>query len=123
MKSKTATAVRSGNSNPTQQSKTKPSKSKDVEGDAWDVGGWGSFDESPLTSNAPAEESQTKKAPDDGWGEDEWGTEDWGLDKASKAELARKKREERRQRLQAQKDKRAAAGGKGPMKLGAVKMQ
>ena len=113
---------RSGISNPPQQSKNKPAQSKHSEGDAWDVGDWGSFDESPLTSSAPAKESQTKKTPDDGWGDDEWGMEDWGQDKPSKAELAKKKREERRLRLQAQKDKRAA-GGKGPLKLGAVKMQ
>ena len=118
MKSKTAAARRSA----TQQSKNKPQQSRDSEGDAWGLGDWGSFDESPLTSSAHNEELQTKKTPDDGWGEDEWGAEDLGQDKPSKAELAKKKREERRQKLQAQKDKRAA-GGKGPMKLGAVKMQ
>ena len=88
--------------------------------DAWNVGDWGSFEESSLSS-APAAEAQSTKNPDDDWGQDEWDAEDWGQDKPSKAELAKKKREERRQRLQAQKDKRAA-GGRGPMKLGAVKM-
>lgn len=122
VKNKTGMTGRSGISNPPQQSKHKPAQSKHSEGDAWDVGDWGSFDESPLTSSAPAKESQTKKTPDDGWGDDEWGMEDWGQDKPSKADLAKKKREERRLRLQAQKDKRAA-GGKGPLKLGAVKMQ
>lgn len=110
-----------------QQSKTKlspnkPPKLKEAEGDAWDVGDWGSFEEPPLTSSAPGVESHSKKTPDDDWGQDKWDAEEWGQDKPSKAELAKKKREERRQRLQAQKDKRAA-GGKGPMKLGAVKMQ
>ena len=100
----------------------KPLQSKEAEEDAWNVGDWGSFEESPLTSSAPAAEAQNKKSPDDDWGQDEWDAEDWGQDKPSKADLAKKKREERRQRLQAQKDRRAA-GARGPMKLGAVKMQ
>lgn len=122
MKSKPTSTGRSNNSNPTQKSKNKPLQSKNTEGDAWDTGDWGSFDESPLTSSTHVEDSQTKKTTDDGWGVDGWGEEDWEQDKPSKAELAKKKREEKRQRLQAQKDKRTA-GGKGPMKLGAVKMQ
>lgn len=125
MKTKSA-ATGSGNLKSSQQSKKtlstdKPPQLKEA-GDAWDVGDWGSFEESPLTSSAPAAESQSKKTPDDDWDQDEWGAEEWGQDKPSKAELAKKKREERKQRLQAQKDKRSA-GGRGPMKLGAVKMQ
>lgn len=117
----------SGNLKSTQQSKKKltadkPLQSKEVEEDAWDVGDWGSFGESPLTSSAAPAEAQSKKSPDDDWGQDEWDADDWGQDKPSKADLAKKKREERKQRLQAQKDKRAA-GARGPMKLGAVKMQ
>ncbi|KAJ7360108.1 N-terminal kinase-like protein [Desmophyllum pertusum] len=125
VKTKSA-ATGSGNLKSSQQSKKtlstdKPPQLKEA-GDAWDVGDWGSFEESPLTSSAPAAESQSKKTPDDDWDQDEWGAEEWGQDKPSKAELAKKKREERKQRLQAQKDKRSA-GGRGPMKLGAVKMQ
>ena len=90
--------------------------------DAWETGDWGSFDESPLTSSDHVVESQTKNTSTDGWNDDDWGTENWQEDKQSKAELNKKKREERRQKLQAQRDKRAA-GGKGPLKLGAVKMQ
>ena len=106
-----------------QQNKGKPVNSNTTVGDAWDTGEWGSFDESPPTGSARVVESQTRQmTTDDGWGEDEWGSGDWQQDKKSKAELAKKKREERRQKLQAQKDKRAA-GVKGPMKLGAVKMQ
>ena len=116
-----------GNLKLSQQSKKKlsadkPTQLKEAEGDAWNLGDWGSFEESPLTSSTPAAESQSKNTPDDGWGQDDWDAEDWGQDKLSKAELAKKKREERRQKLQAQKDKRAA-GARGPMKLGAVKMQ
>ena len=114
--------MKSSQQNKKKPSADKPTQLKEAEGDAWDMGDWGSFEESPLASSAPAAESQSKKAPDDNWGQDEWDTEDWGQEKLSKAELAKKKREERRQRQQAQKDKRAA-GGKGPMKLGAVKMQ
>lgn len=126
VKSKTA-ASGSGNLKSTHQSKKeftadKPLQSKEGEEDAWDVGDWGSFEESPLTSSAAAAETQSKKSPDDDWGRDEWDADDWGQDKPSKADLAKKKREERKQRLQAQKDKRAA-GARGPMKLGAVKMQ
>lgn len=117
VKTKSAAGQRSG-----VHGKNRPPLSQDTEGNAWDVGDWGSFDESPLTSTVPAKESQTNKSPDGGWEEDDWGMEDWGQDKPSKAELAKKRREERRQKLQAQKEKRAA-GGKGPLKLGAVKMQ
>lgn len=117
MKTKSAAGQRSG-----VHGKNRPPLSQDTEGNAWDVGDWGSFDESPLTSTVPAKESQTNKSPDGGWEEDDWGMEYWGQDKPSKAELAKKRREERRQKLQAQKEKRAA-GGKGPLKLGAVKMQ
>ena len=83
---------------------------------------WGPFKESALTNIAAAAETHNKKSPDDDWGQDEWDAEDWGQGKPSKADLAKKKREERRQRLQAQKDKRTS-GARGPMKLGAVKMQ
>ena len=117
MKTKSGAGQRSG-----VHGKNRPPLSQDTERNAWDDGDWGSFDESPLTSTVPAKESQTNKSPDGGWEEDDWGMEDWGQDKPSKAELAKKRREERRQKLQAQKEKRAA-GGKGPMKLGAVKMQ
>lgn len=97
-----------------------PPQLTEAEGDAWDVGDWGSFEEP--TSSAPGTQSNTKSALGDEWGQGEKDAPDWSQDKSSKAELLKKRREERRQRLQAQKDKRAT-GGKGPMKLGAVKMQ
>lgn len=126
MKSKPTVTVRSSNRNPVQQNKVdKELETQNTEEGGWDTGDWGSFDESSLTLTSSVhmkEEPQTKKNTDDGWGEDEWGTGEWEQGKLSKAELAKKKREERRQRLQTQKEKRAA-GGKGPMKLGAVKMQ
>ena len=124
MKSKPTATVRSSNRNPVQQNKVhKELQSQNTEEDGWDTGDWGSLDEPPLTSSVHTkEEPQIKKNTDDGWGEDEWGSGEWEQNKLSKVELAKKKREERRLRLQAQKEKRAA-GGKGPMKLGAVKMQ
>ncbi|KAG7464525.1 hypothetical protein MATL_G00166460 [Megalops atlanticus] len=65
---------------------------------------------------------------DEGWGADpsgDWGTEEnWeSLDSnqgLSKAELAKKKREERRKELEAKRAERKAA--KGPLKLGARKL-
>ncbi|XP_074630282.1 N-terminal kinase-like protein [Acropora palmata] len=104
------------------KTKGKAVPSQTMGGDAWETGDWGSFDESPLTRSDHVVESQTKNTSTDGWNDDDWGTENWQEDKQSKAELNKKKREERRQKLQAQRDKRAA-GGKGPLKLGAVKMQ
>ncbi|KAK2553826.1 N-terminal kinase-like protein [Acropora cervicornis] len=104
------------------KTKGKAVPSQTMGGDAWETGERGSFDESPLTRSDHVVESQTKNTSTDGWNDDDWGTENWQEDKQSKAELNKKKREERRQKLQAQRDKRAA-GGKGPLKLGAVKMQ
>ncbi|XP_062856745.1 N-terminal kinase-like protein [Trichomycterus rosablanca] len=63
----------------------------------------------------------------DGWGENaggDWGTENWesleGDHGLSKAELAKKKREERRKELEAKRAERKAV--KGPLKLGARKL-
>lgn len=62
----------------------------------------------------------TQPRPDpDSWGEDNWE----GLEAESrqvKAELARKKREERRREMEAKRAEKKAT--KGPMKLGARKL-
>ncbi|XP_035983079.1 N-terminal kinase-like protein isoform X2 [Fundulus heteroclitus] len=63
----------------------------------------------------------------DSWGSEtigDWGTESWesveGGQNLSKAELSKKKREERRKELEAKRAERKAA--KGPLKLGARKL-
>ncbi|XP_032411111.1 LOW QUALITY PROTEIN: N-terminal kinase-like protein [Xiphophorus hellerii] len=63
----------------------------------------------------------------DGWSSEttgDWGTESWesveGGQNLSKAELSKKKREERRKELEAKRAERKAA--KGPLKLGARKL-
>ncbi|XP_031569276.1 N-terminal kinase-like protein [Actinia tenebrosa] len=114
------------------------------EGD-WGLDDWGSFDEVP--SSKPSKSTKGKGTVGDsrvaegwcttdepvkttsggpGWDEwnDGWDSSNMSGDSSgmSKAELAKKKREERKQqRLQALKEKKAA--GRGPSKLGAVKMQ
>ncbi|XP_027040753.1 N-terminal kinase-like protein isoform X3 [Pocillopora damicornis] len=121
IKSKTVqSALKSSQRSKAKCNTDNPPQLTEAEGDAWDVGDWGSFEEP--TSSAPGTQSNTKSALGDEWGQGEKDAPDWSQDKSSKAELLKKRREERRQRLQAQKDKRAT-GGKGPMKLGAVKMQ
>lgn len=119
IKSKAAQgALKSSQRSKVKRSADNPPQPTEADGDAWDVGDWGSFEEP-----SPGAQSNTKNTPDDGWGLGEKDALDWSEDKSNiKAELLKKKREERRQRLQAQKEKRAT-GGKGPMKLGAVKMQ
>lgn len=132
---------------PQQTPKTRPQKTStkqttsSTEGD-WGLDDWGSFDDAP-NSNPPA--STKSKGPtgtssvSEGWDDNDWGSleepaskpenpawnewsEDWGSKGMSKVELAKKKREEKKQqRLQAMKEKKAA--GRGPAKLGAVKMQ
>ncbi|KAK3564840.1 hypothetical protein QTP86_029889 [Hemibagrus guttatus] len=71
--------------------------------------------------------ASTVMKTDDGWGANaggDWGTENWesldGEQGLSKAELAKKKREERRKELEAKRAERKAA--KGPLKLGARKL-
>uniref|UniRef100_A0A8D0CJ51 N-terminal kinase-like protein n=1 Tax=Scleropages formosus TaxID=113540 RepID=A0A8D0CJ51_SCLFO len=69
--------------------------------------------------------TSTATRNEEGWGADpagDWGTEEnWeSLDGLSKAELAKKKREERRKELEAKRAERKAA--KGPLKLGARKL-
>ncbi|XP_054647043.1 N-terminal kinase-like protein isoform X2 [Dunckerocampus dactyliophorus] len=71
---------------------------------------------------------QRNTTPGDGWGADatgDWATEEtWesvdGSQGLSKAELSKKKREERRKELEAKRAERKAA--KGPLKLGARKL-
>ena len=119
--------------NPPQKGASSSSKGAEncgeIAGD-WDNDDWGSIDNVPSTEpklkSAPKKEPQTAEAGD--WGESNWNTDDWGSLDAnttgglSKAELAKKKREERKQqRLQAMKEKKAA--GRGPAKLGGVKIQ
>ncbi|KAF5896025.1 N-terminal kinase-like protein [Clarias magur] len=81
---------------------------------------------SDLFSGMSQRASSTMKT-DEGWGtnaENDWGAENWeSLDSdqgLSKAELAKKKREERRKELEAKRAERKAA--KGPLKLGARKL-
>ncbi|XP_030620623.1 N-terminal kinase-like protein [Chanos chanos] len=95
----------------------------------WDSAGGKGTTQSDLfasVSQRAAPATSTKAA--DGWGADaagDWGTEDnWesldGDQGLSKAELAKKKREERRKELEAKRAERKAA--KGPLKLGARKL-
>ncbi|XP_051929904.1 N-terminal kinase-like protein isoform X2 [Hippocampus zosterae] len=75
-----------------------------------------------------AQRNATGPTPGGGWGTDstgDWGTEEsWealdGNQGLSKAELSKKKREERRKELEAKRAERKAA--KGPLKLGARKL-
>ncbi|MCI4380152.1 hypothetical protein PGIGA_G00236590 [Pangasianodon gigas] len=71
--------------------------------------------------------ASTAMKSDESWGVNaggDWGTENWesldGDQGLSKAELAKKKREERRKELEAKRAERKAA--KGPLKLGARKL-
>ncbi|KAJ8282831.1 hypothetical protein COCON_G00053500 [Conger conger] len=81
---------------------------------------------SGMSQRAPS--AATPQKSEDGWGADpsgDWGTdENWesldGDQGLSKAELAKKKREERRKELEAKRAERKAA--KGPLKLGARKL-
>uniref|UniRef100_A0A4W4FUC4 N-terminal kinase-like protein n=1 Tax=Electrophorus electricus TaxID=8005 RepID=A0A4W4FUC4_ELEEL len=92
----------------------------------WDSEG-GKGTSSDLFSNVSQRASPSTKA-DDGWGTSaagDWGAEEnWeSLDSEqglSKAELAKKKRDERRKELEAKRAERKAA--KGPLKLGARKL-
>ncbi|XP_059377722.1 N-terminal kinase-like protein isoform X1 [Carassius carassius] len=80
------------------------------------------------TSDLLSSVSQRSTMKSDGWDADsagDWGTEEnWesleGDQGLSKAELAKKKREERRKELEAKRAERKAA--KGPLKLGARKL-
>lgn len=106
----------------------------------WGLDDWGSFDNAPKTNPSASTKlkgSTGTSSVSEGWDDDDWGSleessnklenaspndwsEDWGEGGGgmSKAELAKKKREERKQqRLQAMKEKKAAS--RGPAKLGA----
>ncbi|XP_006860992.1 PREDICTED: N-terminal kinase-like protein isoform X2 [Chrysochloris asiatica] len=71
----------------------------------------------PFAALTSRREAGTQQRPDS-WGDDIWDGLD--TDKQAKAELARKKREERRREMEAKRAERKAA--KGPMKLGARKL-
>ncbi|XP_074087181.1 N-terminal kinase-like protein [Macrotis lagotis] len=81
----------------------------------------------PFSALAPRLAAHTQRNPDS-WSTEasgDWGTEEsWGSleaeSKQAKAELARKKREERKREMEAKRAERKAA--KGPMKLGARKL-
>ncbi|XP_077818394.1 N-terminal kinase-like protein isoform X24 [Macaca mulatta] len=124
----------------------KPSKSPESDWSSWEAeGSWEQGWQEPSSQEPPLEgmrlaseynwggpESSDKGDPfatlsarpstqprPDSWGEDNWE----GLETESrqaKAELARKKREERRREMEAKRAERKAA--KGPMKLGARKL-
>ncbi|XP_001332508.1 N-terminal kinase-like protein [Danio rerio] len=89
---------------------------------------WDGMEGKSTTSDLLSSVSQRSATKSDGWDADsagDWGTEDnWesldGEQGLSKAELAKKKREERRKELEAKRAERKAA--KGPLKLGARKL-
>ncbi|XP_043826594.1 N-terminal kinase-like protein isoform X3 [Dromiciops gliroides] len=92
---------------------------------------WGGTETSekadPFSALAPRLAANTQQNPDS-WSTEasgDWGTEEsWGAleseSRQAKAELARKKREERKKEMEAKRAERKAA--KGPMKLGARKL-
>ncbi|XP_020823730.1 N-terminal kinase-like protein isoform X2 [Phascolarctos cinereus] len=92
---------------------------------------WGGTETSekadPFSALAPRLTASTQRNPDS-WSTEasgDWGTEEsWGTleseSRQAKAELARKKREERKRELEAKRAERKVA--KGPMKLGARKL-
>ncbi|KAK2891001.1 hypothetical protein Q8A67_013644 [Cirrhinus molitorella] len=89
---------------------------------------WDGAEGKSTTSDLLSNVSQRSTMKSDGWDADsagDWGTEEnWesldGDQGLSKAELAKKKREERRKELEAKRAERKAA--KGPLKLGARKL-
>ncbi|XP_050983596.1 N-terminal kinase-like protein [Labeo rohita] len=89
---------------------------------------WDAAEGKSTTSDLLSSVSQRSTTKSDGWDADsagDWGTEEnWesldGDQGLSKAELAKKKREERRKELEAKRAERKAA--KGPLKLGARKL-
>ncbi|XP_073676126.1 N-terminal kinase-like protein isoform X2 [Garra rufa] len=89
---------------------------------------WDGAEGKSATSDLLSSVSQRSTTKSDGWDADnagDWGTEEnWesldGDQGLSKAELAKKKREERRKELEAKRAERKAA--KGPLKLGARKL-
>uniref|UniRef100_A0A672MWT2 N-terminal kinase-like protein n=1 Tax=Sinocyclocheilus grahami TaxID=75366 RepID=A0A672MWT2_SINGR len=89
---------------------------------------WDGAEGKSTTSDLLSSVSQRSTTKSDGWDADsagDWGTEEnWesldGDQGLSKAELAKKKREERRKELEAKRAERKAA--KGPLKLGARKL-
>uniref|UniRef100_A0A9R1SJ60 N-terminal kinase-like protein n=2 Tax=Cyprinus carpio TaxID=7962 RepID=A0A9R1SJ60_CYPCA len=89
---------------------------------------WDGAEGKSATSDLFSSVSQRSTTKSDGWDADsagDWGTEEnWesldGDQGLSKAELAKKKREERRKELEAKRAERKAA--KGPLKLGARKL-
>ncbi|XP_042594720.1 LOW QUALITY PROTEIN: N-terminal kinase-like protein [Cyprinus carpio] len=89
---------------------------------------WDGAEGKSATSDLFSSVSQRSTTKSDGWDADsagDWGTEEnWesldGESGLSKAELAKKKREERRKELEAKRAERKAA--KGPLKLGARKL-
>ncbi|XP_066504709.1 N-terminal kinase-like protein isoform X2 [Hoplias malabaricus] len=93
----------------------------------WESAG-GKGTTSDLFSSVSQRTSSGNMKADDGWGAnavDDWGTEEnWesldGEQGLSKAELAKKKREDRRKELEAKRAERKAA--KGPLKLGVRKL-
>ncbi|XP_042637447.1 N-terminal kinase-like protein [Orycteropus afer afer] len=82
---------------------------------------WGSSEPSdkgdPFSALVTRREMGAQLRPDS-WGDDNW--EGLDTDRQGKAELARKKREERKREMEAKRAERKAA--KGPMKLGARKL-
>lgn len=94
----------------------------------WEDGDWGSFGASakPASSSKGIGSSgPPRNEPErDDWGSGDWGSFDASESKSSaseKAELVRKKREERKeQRQQALREKRGASGRR-PLKLGTKK--
>uniref|UniRef100_A0A8C7WDA3 N-terminal kinase-like protein n=1 Tax=Oncorhynchus mykiss TaxID=8022 RepID=A0A8C7WDA3_ONCMY len=85
-------------------------KNEEPIGDRWDDEDWGSLEAGDGWSAEPAGD----------WGaEESWESVD-GSQGLSKAELAKKKREERRKELEAKRAERKAV--KGPLKLGARKL-
>ncbi|XP_075401539.1 N-terminal kinase-like protein isoform X3 [Tenrec ecaudatus] len=72
----------------------------------------------PFASLTTRRETGAQQPRPDSWGEDSW--EGLDTDRQAKAELARKKREERRREMEAKRAERKAS--KGPMKLGARKL-
>ncbi|EDO33568.1 predicted protein [Nematostella vectensis] len=89
-------------------------------GGNWDTSDWGSLESS--VQDPPPSHASAGGRDDGGWDTGDWGSMDAvSTGGPSKAELAKQKREERKQqRLLAMKEKRAA---KGPSKLGGVKIQ
>ncbi|KAL6480467.1 hypothetical protein MHYP_G00115000 [Metynnis hypsauchen] len=95
----------------------------------WDsAGGKGTTSDLLSSISQRASPAAASMKADDGWGANaagDWGTEEnWesldGDQGLTKAELAKKKREERRRELEAKRAERKAA--KGPLKLGARKL-